>query len=501
MIYWTVGILAVYLVCILAVGFYSARGAGKDAESFFVANRQLNWLQESMAVMTCAIPAAALVGTIGLFYAAGANMLGYLLGYAFFLPLTYWFIGSRLRRLGRVRGYQTQGVFIGDFYQSQYLRWAVTLAGIIFSVPIMMSQVVSVSYLLNTYTGLPYPASVLFFVLVSAVYTLKGGLRAVANTDIFHGVLLLIFLIAAIITIVFHAGGIAHVLDTPKAAVSTSGPGMMLFFAWLFYVGLAPCVQPDRAFRMFSVRNEINFRRGAVMSGAMIAFCSFSFLIIGLAVGSFAPGIKNTDSTLVTGLGLAAPWLIPWFVMNAWGGGMSAFTSGMLSVSNIFIKDIFEPWYVRRGNAVSELQHNRLVIITARGCIVFLALVSAAIAAYPPPFIWALINVTVGGLLQFFPMFLLGFLWRRITSLGAALGWTAGVIFMCLWTFVLKPPLGPLAGVDALIVNFIVVIIVSLVVPETKEVKDAREAMRTLATSDVDSLPPFAKQTSGALRA
>ena len=76
LIFWTVIILGIYLFLILFIGFYSSHGSGKSAESFFVANRSLNWLQESMAVFTAIAPAGALMGTIGLFYQDGANMLG-----------------------------------------------------------------------------------------------------------------------------------------------------------------------------------------------------------------------------------------------------------------------------------------------------------------------------------------------------------------------------------------------------------------------------------------
>jgi Na+/proline symporter len=491
MIFWTITILGLYLVSILVVGVYSGHGAGKDTESFFVANRRINWLQESMAVFTTTIPAAALVGTIGLFYSGGANMLGYLISYSFLMPLTYWYVGSRLRRLGRARGYQTQAVFIGDFYQSRYLRWAVALAGIAFSIPILMTSPVALGYLLNHYTGIPYAAGVLLFIVVAAVYTLKGGLRAVANTDIFHGVLLLLFLVGVIVTVVLYAGGIVRVLDTPKAVVSSSGPGLELFVAWIFYVGLGTCVQPDRAFRMFAVRNESNLRNGVIISGAMVGLSGLSFLIIALSVHAYAPDIKQTDTTLATGLELAAPWLIPWFVMNAWGGGMSAFTAGLLSVANIFIKDMFEPWYRRRHNLAAGPESDRPIVFAARIFITCMIVITAGVSFYPPPFIWSLINITLGSLLQFLPMFALGFLWRRVTWLGAASGWTVGVACMFLWSFVFKPPFGPLAGVDALAVNAVVLILVSLLVPEDQALKDQREVLRKLATSDVDSKPAF----------
>jgi len=482
---WTVTILSLYLVLILTIGFFSGRGAGKNAESFFVANRHLNWLQESMAVVTTIVSAAALVGTIGLFYADGADMLGYVIGFAFLMPLTYWCIGSRLRRLGRARGYQTQAVFIGDFYQSRYLYWCIALAGIVFAIPYFMTSPVAMGYLLSRYTGIPYPAGVLIFVTVAAVYTLKGGLRAVANTDIFHGALLLIFLLVTVVTLMAHAGGLWHVLDnTPRATVSTSGRGMKLFLSWILYMGFGACVQPDRCFRMFAVRDENNMRKGVMISGAMVAFCAFSYLSIALAVRTFLPNIKNTDTTLATGLQVAAAWLIPWFVMNAWGSGMSNFTAGLLSTANIFVKDIFEPWYVRRHNIPLGPKRDRLIILAARTFIVCIVLITVCVSFYPPVFIWTLMNLWAGSFVQFFPLFMLGFLWRGVTRLGAVLGLTSGIICMALWSFVLKSPLGLVPGINALAVNTVVLVVVSLLIPEKKQLKEQRDAMRKLASPE-----------------
>jgi Na+/proline symporter len=484
----TVVILAAYLAVILAIGFRSGRGVEHNSESFFVANRHLNWLQESMAVFTTAAPAGALLGTTGLFYSAGADMLGYLIGYAFLMPLTYWYVGSRLRRLGRARGYQTQAVFLGDFFQSRYLYWGVALAGVFFSIPYFMVNPVALGILLNQYTRIPFWLGVLLFVVVSMAYCLKGGLRAVANTDIFHGFLLVLFFIVSIATLVLDAGGLHHVLDTPKAAVAVSGPGRTLFLSWIVYQGFVVICWPDRSLRMFAVRDDNNMRKGVIISGVMLSFASLSYFLIGLAVHAILPDIRNTDTALAAGLETAGVWLVPWFVMNAWGSGMSNFTAGMISVSNIFIKDIFEPWHTRRYRTAAGPQRDRVVMRATYAWMVVLALVTLGVCFYPPPFIWNLINLTMGLFLQFAPMLVLGLLWRGSTRLAAQISWTAGVALMFLWSFVLKPPVGPLAGFNALIVNTFIFVVVSLLVPEKQEVKDQREAMRILASPETEAL-------------
>jgi Na+/proline symporter len=480
-------ILGVYLIIILAIGFHSGRGADRDSESFFVANRHLNWLQESMAVFTTAAPAGALLGTTGLFYTSGADMLGYLIGYAFLMPLTYWYVGSRLRRLGRARGYQTQAVFLGDFFQSRYLYWGVALAGVFFSIPYFMVNPVALGILLNQYTRFPFWLGVLLFVVVSMAYSLKGGLRAVANTDIFHGVLLLLFFVVTLVMLISHAGGLSHILETPKAAVATSGPGLKLFLSWIIYQGFVVMCWPDRSLRMFAVRDDNNMRKGVIITGVMLSFASLSYFLIGLAVHTMLPDIRNSDTALATGLQAVAVWLVPWFVMNAWGSGMSNFTAGMISVSNIFIKDIFEPWYVRRFGTPAGPRRDRIVMRVTKAWMVALALVTLGVCFYPPPFIWDLINLTMGLFLQFAPMLILGLFWRASTRLAAQCSWTVGVALMVLWSFVLKPPFGTLAGFNAVMVNAFIFVVVSLLVPEKPELKEQRESMRMLAGPDTNA--------------
>jgi Na+/proline symporter len=87
MIAWILGSLAAYMAVILVIGYFSSKGAARDMESFFVADRKINWLQESMAIFTTIAPANALLGTIGLFYANGSNLIGYLIGYVFVTPI------------------------------------------------------------------------------------------------------------------------------------------------------------------------------------------------------------------------------------------------------------------------------------------------------------------------------------------------------------------------------------------------------------------------------
>ena len=76
-------------------------------------------------------------------------------------------------------------------------------------------------------------------------------------------------------------------------------------------MGLVTFCWPDRAFRMFAVRDDNNMRKGVMLSAAMMGFAAISFFIIGLSINKILPGIKNTDTTFMSALQLVAVWLVP----------------------------------------------------------------------------------------------------------------------------------------------------------------------------------------------
>ena len=62
------------------------------------------------------------------------------------------------------------------------------------------------------------------------------------------------------------------------------------------------------------------------------------------------------------------------------------------------------------------------------------------------------------------------------------------MLCMLIWSFVFKPPLGlPVAGIPALIVNVILLVVISLAIPEKQELKDEREVLRRLGSPEAEA--------------
>jgi solute:Na+ symporter, SSS family len=482
MTYWILGSLAIYMALILVIGFRSGRQAHRDTESFFVADRNINWLQESMAVFTTIAPANALLGTVGLFYANGMNISGYLIGYVFVTPMIYWLVGTKLRRLGKLKGYQTQAVFVGDLFSSRLLYWLIAITGVMFMVPYFMTNAIAVGILLEQTTGFPFSAGAALFIIVSVSYCMHGGLRAVADTDIFHGVLLLIFFVVAVVVMIAAAGGITEVFSSQKAVVATDNPAALkTFFAWILFIGISPIVWPDRSLRMYAVRDESNLRRGVIVTGVLLCIGCLSYLVFGITGNIISPNIKNTDTTMPVIIGAAAAWLLPFFVVNAWGSGMSNFSAGMLSTANIIIKDIYEP-LKRRTSPASEETPSAPIWI-ARAIMLALSCFTLLVCLGNPPFIWTLISITISFFLQLSPILVLGLYWRKSSRVGAIVSWMMGVALVVVWTFWLPSPYGLFPGLVALGANIVLYVAFSLLVPDDIATMKARNELLDLVES------------------
>lgn len=486
---WIIAALVAYLVVILLIGFVAGRGASSFNERFYMANRKLTWWQDGLAVMTTAAPAAALTGTVGLFYTGGTNMLGYVLAYLLVSPFVYVMVGLRLRRIGQKFKFQTQADFAGRFYHSPFLHFFTSIGGLLFLIPYFAVNPIALGLVLSQTTPIPYSVGVGIFLIVTLAYSYFGGLRAIAQTDVFHGVMLILFFLVAMPVLVTAGGGMTHVLNTSTGPVNNP----ILFMTWVAYLGITPVVQADRCLRMYSVKDDQNIRRSALTIGATLGLAGLAFFILGISARAVVPGLSATaaQTSLSASLTKAASWMIPFYIVSLWGAGMSGLSSGMLSTANMFTKDL----YIRiwKPEWLDFLKPNadrdRVTVRVGRIFMVAVAAFSAVIAGPQPSFIWTLINIMLAFFLQLFPMFFLGLYWKRVSRVAVTYSLVVGVALAIYWSFLAKPPFGFQAGLAALIVNSAIFVGLSLLTTDSEADVKERNAIRAVAELPVEIAP------------
>ena len=212
-------VIAVYLVGITALGIFVGRKQ-KDSKDYFVAGREIPWwavmisvvASETSALTFISIPGLAYVGNLGFLQVAIGYLLGRIVVANVLLPRYYQ--GELVtaytlleKRFGLATRRFTSIVFMVTRGMADSVRVFATAVPIALIIgPLLPRQYVM-------------PVAVLVLGLLTVIYTIKGGMRAVVWTEIVQasvylfGGLSALFLIGQAVN-----GGWGTIIDTASAA-------------------------------------------------------------------------------------------------------------------------------------------------------------------------------------------------------------------------------------------------------------------------------------------
>ena len=105
--------------------------------------------------------------------------------------LLYMSLGRRIWFIGKTRGCLTPADFLMTF-SFEALNLIVTLILTVFTLPYLMIQLYAGAYVIEAASGaiIPWKTAGLVFYLIIIIYLWAGGIRAIALTDVFYGLLI-----------------------------------------------------------------------------------------------------------------------------------------------------------------------------------------------------------------------------------------------------------------------------------------------------------------------
>ena len=190
-------VLASYFLVVLLLGFL-VRGKVRDTPGeYFLAGRGLGTFVLIGTMAATNFSAFTVFGASGAGYQHGMSffpIMGFGTG---FMALSFWVIGRRIHRLGRQHDLVTPAELVQDRYGNRTLSALFALVMVVFTVPYLALQPMAGGFVLGRLFGLPQWAGATLVTLVIMAYTLRGGLRAVAWTDVFQGFIMVTMLILA----------------------------------------------------------------------------------------------------------------------------------------------------------------------------------------------------------------------------------------------------------------------------------------------------------------
>jgi len=250
---------AIYTLFVLGVGIYATKFT-KTIEDFFLAGRRLGAWVTAISSVASSESGWVVLGLVGIAYKEGISAVwiapGCLLGYM----VNWYLLAFRLRRESKGLGALTVPDFLeAKANDSSHLVRIVAVAITFFCMMgYVGAQFNAAGKTFDAVFKINYFNGVLLGAVITIVYTLLGGFRAVSWTDLLQGLMMVFGLIFLPVVAVIHLGGLGNLFrglaaQSPSLLTLSGGNvGFALLGLIIGYLGIGlgypgqPCGERGR---------------------------------------------------------------------------------------------------------------------------------------------------------------------------------------------------------------------------------------------------------------
>ena len=457
--------IMIYLLALVAVGFYKVRSV-KNSADFMVAGRTLPWYILVGTLLATWMGSGSLFSGAGLGYRNGLAGLWSSGGAWLGIALIY-FITRRIRNFGKVT--------VPDIFEARYGPAAAVLATI--TTVIAYTTIVSYQFrgggkVLSMVSDgmISLEAGIIITAVFAISYTVLAGMFSVVYTDVVNGVLMTIGILGALLFLIFRVGGLGEI-----AAVAESAGKWQLFGNWAaertgdisgpiiaisFFVPTMLLLMGDGNMyqRIFSARDGGSAKKAVFfwiigvivlesaisMLGLTGAVATAKGLIPDLVADAQSALVNPTEGALLEARQAGSESVIPAIARFA-GLPMalglllvSTMMAIIVSTADSFLlipatnltRDVYQR-YIHPGADEKQVLLISRSLVLVLGIIAFLlvsqfkTVLNAAFTAY---------NIYGTSIT---PALLAAFLWKRATAVGALASIVTGTSVTLIWTYVL----------------------------------------------------------------
>jgi SSS family transporter len=350
-------IVAIYLVGLLLMGFVFRKQTSK--QDYFLAGRSLGWKPLSLSIMATQLSAVSFISApafVGLREGGGMVWLSYELALPLAMLLLLYWILPALYRSGVLSVY--------DFLEQRFSQTTRLLISIVFQISRSFATAImiyAISLILQSTMGLVFWQSVGLIGVITIIYSLQGGMKAVVYGDATQMCLIVIGALVCLGFGLYHIGGwqqFFQLVDTERlTTLNTASNGFdgegfgllpMLFGGIILYASYYGCDQSE-AQRSLSARSVTDLKK-IILTASFLRFpITLIYCSAGLVIGTLAVHTPEFMAQIPTG---HPDWLMPIFIINYLPNGilglllvailaaaMSSLSSAINSLSAVSVED------------------------------------------------------------------------------------------------------------------------------------------------------------------
>ncbi|MGB2717861.1 MAG: sodium:solute symporter family protein [Vicinamibacterales bacterium] len=448
-------IVLLYLCVVFYIGVFAfrrSRGVAHGAEDYFLAGRSLGPVVFLLSLFGTNMTAFTILGSAGHAFANGIVTFGLMASSsAFIIPLTLFFVGTRLWALGKRHGFMTPVQMFRDRWECGHIGTVIFAVQAAMLVPYIIIGVMGGGTAIRAITGgfVPYWLGGAVVALVVMGYVFFGGMRGTAWVNAFQAAMFLSFGATALVVIGRGMGGFSAGMESLLASPTTAqlltreriSP---LFFLSYTFVPLSTIAFPHISIFCLTARRMAQFRPTVVLYPLCILAIWLPCVFLGVAANSLrdTPRIAQKlearqalaaasadlspedraalrrqasgDDVVLVMLERFAPLWIAGILGAGIMAAVMASDSQILALSTMFTEDVFTFYggTARFGETV-QVQMGRLFVV-------ILTILAYIVALRAPQSIFDLaVQYAFSGYAAFSVLLFAALFWRRSTKWGA----------------------------------------------------------------------------------
>jgi sodium/proline symporter len=489
--------LIFYYVVVVGIGFWAVKkGGAKNLEGYLLGGRKVGPLVTAMTLQSTSMSGYMFLGAGSEGFNTGYWAIWYAVGDIGGGVVNLSVIGRRMRKLSKILGSLTSIEYLEHRYPHAATRLIAGVLTIFFLFFYVLAQFIAGGKGMALVTGLPYWVSLLIAVGIIMIYTYLGGYFAVAYTDFFQSIIMVIGVVWIFAAAMSYVGGWtaanAAIANIDPTYLSIWGKDLQYQNAWgevagavlIFSVGYMGW--PHVVTRHMAMSSPKTARMAGLYSTIWNLFFVTAPYIVGILAIVIIPDLADPEMAIFEVASALLPPAAVGIVMAAiMAAIMSTADSILLQVGTIASRDLYQRFFNPKAD-------DKQMVLVSRLLVLVIGVVGFLVAIIQPPGVFAIVVFTTSVLgSAFLPVYVAAVWWKKANTPGAIASMSGGAAVAFFWKITGAAGATAIHPMFAgLVVSLVLIIVVSLATQKNHPVPDHILA----AISEADRVGPIPKE-------
>jgi len=434
-------VIVFYFILLLSIGWFFSKKQ-KTSEDYFKGGGRIPWFIAGLSIFGTALSAITFMSMPAKAYSTDWSYMFYNLGIILVVPLIASLFIPLYRKLNVTTAYEYLEVrfnaFVRVLCSVSYILFQIGRMGVILLLPAIA---------LNVVTGVNIFLCVGVMGLMSLIYTMMGGVEAVAWTDALQVIVLIGAALTVLVIVCLQlpsglAQAISITADAGKFNLGSTAfdlrqPTLWTVLIATIFTNITTYGTDQTIVQRYLTTKTVGEARKSVYVNAILTVpVTLLFFLVGTAIWAYYHFVPEGLSMTIQNQDAILPWymstrlpsgVLGLVIAGIFAAAMSTLSGSMNSAATAFVTDIYSKIYP--SSSIDGSKRLRLArIVTLIIGIIGIAF-AYMMATWEIKSLWdefaKILGILLGGLGG---LFLLGFVTKRANSFGAICGLVASIV-------------------------------------------------------------------------